>query len=196
MAEFDNPDWNLAQAAAWIIYRERELVELLSCPDAHAFGAIALYPSMSPPGRKAIGKLTDLARALRDGRLAAKGFRQKAPDDLEPIPAAEWADLHLRPPFAYDYAERSLADRHERWISIRVSSTDMRQIWRAEHEVSGRSKYDWSAVEHIFRARRMDNPDMSDNELITEIQAEFEQQFSKEPPSRSSLQKHMKTWKT
>jgi hypothetical protein len=30
MNEFDNPDWNLAQVAAWVIYREAELVNQLA----------------------------------------------------------------------------------------------------------------------------------------------------------------------
>jgi hypothetical protein len=46
MNEFYNPDWNLAQVAAWVVYREAALVNQLDNPGQHDFGAIGLHKTM------------------------------------------------------------------------------------------------------------------------------------------------------
>ena len=98
MTAFDEPFWNLAQAAAWVAYRETELVEQLANADEAAFTAFGLYPTMWPEGRTQYAQLSELHRALIEGRLASKGYQEDRPSKLTEIPREDWQDLNLRPP--------------------------------------------------------------------------------------------------
>ena len=82
MTHFDEPFWNLAQAAAWVVYREKKLVDNLADPKAGSFAAIGMYPSLWPDHRKQHGELSALHNALSDGRLKAKGCHEDEPDTL------------------------------------------------------------------------------------------------------------------
>jgi hypothetical protein len=189
---FDSKYWNLAQAAAWVEYREQLLVEDFVAADRDAYMALGLYPSMWPTGRDRRGNVAELHRALEDGRLTAWGYRLTDPGHLTAIPAAEWTDLVITPPFAR-VAGRSGGNR-ERWTDIRVRSADMKRLWRGPHEVSGRTKYDWAAIRTICDEQRESNPDFSQNELIDEIQRIFEARFNRESPARTTIQDQLKRW--
>ena len=189
---FDDKYWNLAQAAAWVEYREKQLVEDFNVADHDIYGGLLLYPSMWPTGRKRQGTVDELRRTLEEGRLTAWGYHVEAPDRLEEVPGAEWADFIIRPPFAY--LARDLAAKQQRWRDIRVLSADMKRLWRSENEVSGRSKYDWTVLRETYEGLRQSNPNFSQNELIREVQGQFEDRFNKNPPSRSAIQDKIKTW--
>ena len=189
---FDRRYWNLAQAAAWVEYRERRLVEEFVAADSEAYMALGMYPSMWPPGREKHGTVDELRRALEDGQLTSWGYRLTDPDHLTTIPAGEWADLVITPPVAL-VAGRSGRGR-ERWTNIRVRSADMKRLWRGPHEVSGRTKYDWAAIRTIYDEQRASNPDFRQNELIDEIQRVFEARFNRESPGRTTIQDHLKRW--
>lgn len=189
---FDSKYWNLAQAAAWVEYRERRLVEEFVAADREAYMALGMYPSMWPPGREKHGTVDELRRALEDGQLTSWGYRLTDPDHLTTIPAGEWADLVITPPFVR-VAGRS-GEGGKRWTEIRVHSADMKRLWRGTHEVSGRTKYDWDAIKKIYDEQKASNPDFSQNELITELQGVFHDRFNREPPSRSTIQAKMKRW--
>jgi hypothetical protein len=189
---FDSKYWNLAQAAAWVEYRERRLVEDFCAADRDAYIALGLYPSMWPSGRERRGSVTELHRALVEGQLTSWGYRLTDPVHLTAIPAAEWADLVISPPFAWVVGRSGGGG--ERWTDIRVRSADMKRLWRGPHEVSGRTKYDWAAVQAIFTEVKTQNPEMSQNELITEVQGAFEDRFNKGAPSTTSFKRKIKTW--
>lgn len=192
MALADSKYWNLAQVAAWVMYREMELVVQFEHPSRTGFMALGMYPSLEPSGRQKIASSNDLNRTLEDGRLTAWGYRANS-NQLEQIPSREWTDLTLAPPFAYD--TRNLAAKHQPWTDIRLESAAVKKLWRSEHEISGRTKFDWDAVRPIHDELLERNPDFSQNDLITEIQGAFHDHFNKEPPSRSSIQRHLKSWK-
>jgi hypothetical protein len=179
--------WNLAQAAAWVVYRENELVGLLNSTEPGAFGAIGMYRTMWPKGRKTVGKLQELHDALTSGRLPARGYRnhKNSQHVLIDIPKREWADLHLAPPYAYDAAQ--LIQKIEPWRSIQVDSADMKRLWRSELEVKGRSVFDHDLIRDLFRKAEVANPDMSRNELIIEVQVAYVAQTNREEPSRSTV---------
>ena len=82
----------------------------------------------------------------------------------------------------------------ERWTDIRVLSSDMKQLWRSLHEVSGRTKFDWPVLRKIHEDLQANNPAMSQNELIDELQGTYRDRFNKEPPGRTTIQSKMKTW--
>ena len=87
------------------------------------------------------------------------------------------------------------SDNAQPWTDIRLESAAVKKLWRSEHEISGRTKFDWDAVRAIHDELLERNPDFSQNELIIEIQGAFRDQFNKEPPSRPSIQRHLKSWK-
>lgn len=187
---FDHKYWDLAQASAWVEYREKKLVEDFDAADRDADIALGMYPSMWPASRERHGAIEDLRRALEQGRIVSSGYRHNTPGQLEEVPAAEWTDLSIRPPLVCFAGQPN----NQPWNSIRVLSADMKRLWRSINEVSGRSRFDWAAVEAIHGALKSQNPDMSQNELIDEIQGEFEDRFNKEPPSRTTLQRRIRSW--
>jgi hypothetical protein len=193
MTAFDEPFWNLAQAAAWVAYRETELVEQLANADEAAFTAIGFYPTMWPAGRTQYAQLSELHRALIEGRLASKGYHEDRPSKLTEIPREDWQDLNLRPPYAFD--QRYPGRRHEPWTHIRVVSADVKRLWRSTLETAGRTKFDWPAIRVLYEQARKTNPKFSQNQLIEEVQLAYQQKYNKEPPSRTAFQRHIPEWK-
>lgn len=182
---FDDKYWNLAQAAAWVEYREKQLVEDFDVADRDAYMAIGMYPSMWPKSRKRCGRVEELRRALERNQLNASGFRSKVATRLENIPADEWVDYVIRPPLVCYFGHPQI----QPWQRVRVLSADIKRIWRSDHELSGRTHFDWAQLQAIHDDLKTQNPDMSQNELINEIQGTFEDRFNKRAPSRSSLQR-------
>lgn len=193
MTHFDAPTWNLAQAAAWVVYRENKLVDNLIYSTAESFAAIGMYRNMWPEHRKQHGKLSALHNMLSDGRLKAKGYHEGAPDTLAEIPAEAWSNLDLHPPRTFDH--QYPRKRYEPWKDIRVKSADVKKLWRGTDECLSRTKFDWGKIRAIYEDVLKSNPDFSQNQLIEDIQLEYETKFSKEPPSRSAIQNKIKTWR-
>jgi hypothetical protein len=187
---FDDKYWNLAQACAWVEYREKQLVNDFSMPDRDAYKALGMYPSMWPAGRQRHGFVEDLRRALEHGRIKSSGYRRNTPDNLEEIPAAEWTDLHIRPPLVSFSGQPS----NKPWNAVRVLSADMKKYWRDVGEVSMRTKFDWAEIKTMYDAIVDRQPTMSTNKKIEELQIEFEEHFNKEPPSRSTIQRKIEIW--
>ena len=185
---FDDKYWNLAQACAWVEYREKQLVNDFNVADRDAYMALGMYPSMWPAGRQRHGSVEDLRRALEQGRIKSSGYRRPTPESLEEIPAAEWADFVIRPPNVCFRGQTT-----QPWHSVRLLSADMQRLWRSVDEVDGRSKYDWAALQKIYGDLQTQYPEMSKNELIVELQGTCYDR-RKKPPSRSAIQNKIKTW--
>ena len=81
------------------------------------------------------------------------------------------------------------------WINIRVQGSDIQKLWRLRTETEGRTKFDWPAIRGIYEQLIKENPGMSQNDTIDEVQLEFQNRFSKDPPGRTSVQNHIKTWR-
>ena len=192
LSPFDDKYWNLAQASAWVVYREKQLVEHFKTADRNSYVAFKLYPTMWPEGRPKHGSIADLERALVEQRLLSWGHPKAQPDILAEIPSAEWSDLVIRPPIAFVSGQSR--EHTQRWTDIRVLSTDIKRLWRSSHEVNGRSKFDWDKIKGIYHEVASQNPEMSQNEHITETQGAFEDRCNRKPPSRSTLQRKIKSW--
>jgi hypothetical protein len=192
MDSFDDKYWNLAQAAAWVVYREKELVTRFEHPTREGFMSLGLYSSMEPTSRQKFGSLRDLSLALTNERLQAWGCRANDDSHLEAIPGLEWPDLDLAPPLAYHVKNRP--QKYQLWTNIRVESAAAKKLWRTPLEKDGRSKYDKATVEQISNDLRSENPDISQNELIGEIQVKYAAQFGGKEPSRSSIQRYLKNF--
>ncbi len=93
MPNFDSRFWNLSQAAAWVVYRKRKLVEEFAEESADNWRALIVYPDMHK--HKRVGDLDELVTQLEQGKLTAWGRRNDIEDKLEAIPAREWADLRI-----------------------------------------------------------------------------------------------------
>ena len=181
--------WNLAQAAAWVVYRDRILVESLVNPGPNAFGAIGMYPKMWPKERKKVDSLKQLQSALSAGRLVAHGYRS-GECVLSEIPNREWADLHLSPPQAYDASR--LAQKVEPWLLIRVDAADVQRLWRTESERQSRSRFEPEVLRSLYAEAKAANPSFSQNELIAEVQLAFTAETGRAEPSRSTIQRALK----
>ncbi len=185
--------WTIAQALAWVIYRSEDLVKYVS-PGGGKLSLIAMYPSrFSPmPIEKASGD--ELLSALEKGLLEAKGKRSGASDLLEPIPAEDWLRLRRHGAVIYQLPDDK-SEFTEPWRDITFESSDIKKQWRSDHEVKGRTSFDWPAIKKIYDQVKETNPDFSINALITEAQGAYEDRYNKDPPSRSSFQSHIKEWR-
>jgi hypothetical protein len=191
MNEFDNPDWNLAQVAAWVIYREAELVNQLADAGVHDFGAIGMYETMWPDRRQIHGTLDDLKISLRNGSIEAHGYHCDNPNKAVSVPKTAWADLHMRPPYAY--RSQNLAENFQPWENIRVGSASVKAHWRSPLEVDGRTRYITAHIHELRDAAHECNQNLGHNELVTEIEERFQQRYpGKRVPSRSTIQRHLK----
>jgi hypothetical protein len=148
MDSFDDKFWNLAQAAAWVVYREKELVTRFEQPTREGFMSLGLYSSMEPTSRQKFGSLRDLSLALTNERLQAWGCRANDDSHLEAIPSLEWPDLDLAPPLAYHAKNR--AHRYQPWTDIRVESAAAKKLWRTPLEKDGRSNVAIEAADVIL----------------------------------------------
>jgi hypothetical protein len=193
MSSFDDKYWNLSQVAAWVVYRDQQLIEILVEPSREAFAALERYPNMAlPPGTEKIGSIIDLSNALIDGRVVAWGYRTEGTDTLEKISSREWTDLDIAPPYVYDAKCRS--QLKQPWTHVRLEKAKVVCVWRSIHEVSGRTKFDKSKLLPMYQAIRSENPKFSQNELIIEFQGRFRDTYNKEPPSRITVQRYIKSW--
>jgi hypothetical protein len=192
MDPFDEKFWNLVQASAWVVYREKKLVIQFEHPTREQFMSLGMYPSIESASRQKINSLDDLSLALSDERLQAWGYRANGDSHLEAIPSLEWLDLDLAPPFAYH--ARNRAQLYQPWTDIRVESAVVKKLWRSTLEKDDRSKYNKAAVEQIFNDLRSQYPDFSKNELISEIQLEYVAKHDGKEPSRSSIQRYIKSF--
>lgn len=66
---FHDQYWNLCQAAVWIEFREKKLVEQFAAPegqvpDGDAYRALHFYPLMWPPERVLQAKLNEFVDRL------------------------------------------------------------------------------------------------------------------------------------
>jgi hypothetical protein len=173
----------------WVEYREKQLVEELTGADRNSYIAIGFYPSMWPAGRKRHCSVEYLRRALEQGRIKSSGYRRHTPESLEEIPAAEWTYFVIWPPNVCFIGQTT-----QPWHRVRLLSADMRKLWRGVDEIDGRSKYDQAALREIYDALQSQNPEMSKNELIIELQGAYQDRFNKEPPSRTTIQRKIKIW--
>ena len=192
MGGFDHLFWNLAQAAVWVVYREKDLVDQMANADRDSYAAIGMYPSMWPKDRRRQANVNELYNALLRGRLQAQGYHVDAPNKLAFIPADQWQDMTLWPPVAR--LRREVTYRQELWTDIRVSGADVRKHWRSTDEVRSRTNFDWDAIRELYEEARRSNPDFSQNKLIEEAQLAFQERFDEEPPGTSSFKRHIPNW--
>ena len=90
---YDAEFWNLSQAAAWVVLRDRSTVNKFGGHSPESWRAFMMYDSMWVC--KPVGELTDLHDALLKGRLTAIGHADQAGTNMGAIPPIEWETLIL-----------------------------------------------------------------------------------------------------
>jgi hypothetical protein len=192
MTSFDDEYWNLCQAAVWIEFRERPLVERFREADGEAYSALHFYPGMWPPDRKQHGTINELLSSLKSNSLKALGFHYDTIGQLDEIPAPHWYDMDLRPPRVLDARER----QREIWTRVKVRRRDILRIWPIATEKQDRSWFDWGTMRTLFDEVRTELPDLSERQTILELQARYQRQFKRKAPGRTSLQTRMRKWRS
>ena len=162
-------------AAAWVKFRTREIVDKFDGPSPESWAAYNIYDSMWDA--KPVEASHTLQSALISGRLIAFGHRGAPGASMETISSLDWETLILDPPTAYRRLANTLKD--EPWINIRVEGSDVQKLWRVRTETEGRTRYDWTDVKGIYEKLIKENPDMSKNEIIAEVQLGIKTAFRK-----------------
>ncbi len=185
--------WTLAQALAWVIYRRDDVVDYVGPNGGGSLGLVGMYPTHFQPPLAMRGNSEELRRAAAEGRLKVTGIPTIGTRVRAAIPAEDWLQLRI-----YSDKVSQLSEDRSRhvypWRDVVLECSAMKKLWRTGHEVTGRSKFDWAAIRAVYEDLSASNPDMSQNELILELQGTFEERFKKEPPSRSTIQRNISTW--
>lgn len=89
---------------------------------------------------------------------------------------------------------RRLADgrKVEPWQDILVGRADVERLWRRPSEVDGRSRFSNVWFRDRYLQLREAKPTSSKNELIEELQEQFQEETRRDAPSRSSIQSYLK----
>lgn len=188
MSDTDRVYWTLAEASAWVVFRDTSIVALFGPPEPFDWVAYMMYPTHWTAPE--VGQQLEVFAALARGRLVATG-RSEAPNALrQNIPAEEWLDLvpDIRGPYLRLADGRTL----QPWQDILVRRADVERLWRRTSEVDGRSKFSKVWFRDRYLQFREAQPASSKNELIAELQAQFQDETKREPPSRSSIQSYLK----
>lgn len=188
MSETDRDYWTLAEASAWVVFRDTSIVALFGPPDPESWAAYMMYPSHWTAPQ--VGQQLEIFTALAQGRLTATG-RSGAPNARrESIPAEEWADL--KPDVRGPYRRLPDCTKAEPWLDILVRRADVERLWRRQSEVEGRTKFQRGWFLDQYRLLKDNQPSLSENELIGELQEQFQDETKREPPSRTTIQRYLK----
>ena len=185
--------WTLPQAIAWVIYRRDDIVNYAGPNGGGSLGLVAMYPTRFQPSPKVRGLPEELRRAAAEGRLTVTGIPRNESSARVDIPPEDWLRLQIYDGKVFRVSEDQSKTVYP-WREMAVESADMKRFWRSDHELSGRSKFDWASIKLIFDELKTQNPEMSQNELMIEIQGTYRDQFNKEPPSRTTIQNKIKSW--
>ena len=185
--------WTLAQAAAWIVFRDISAVAVFTPPRATGFVAYLMYREecgkpVVPPVVHA--KWHDLFRRLEAKRLVATGRR--AIDGIrEPIPASAWVDL-IPDVDAGPYLSSQSGKALRPWADILVSRADVERLWRRPSEVDGRSKHDRQMFRELFLEQKARDPELSANAIMDKICKAYEAKTNRAAPSFSAFKRYVR----
>ncbi|MCZ8080694.1 MAG: hypothetical protein O9289_18535 [Rhodobacteraceae bacterium] len=138
----------------------------------------------------ALGEQLEIFAALKDGRLSATGRSAEANSRREPIPVIEWSDLI--PDVDGPYRRLEDGTKAQPWIDILVSRADVERLWRRQSEIDGRTKFQKGWFLDRYQLLKDNQPLISKNELMGELQQQFQDETKREPPSRTTIQRYLK----
>lgn len=176
-----------------MIYRREDVVEELAPHNGKSLSLISMFPKMYTPELSAVGSPDQLLHHLRRGALKASGRSTGEQLPRQDIRSEDW--LQLR--FLGDRVWRVSDDGKqtvEPWCDLVLEAAEVRKMFRGASEVQARTGYNWGVLREIHDDLRRRHPEMTQNELIVEIQGQFEDRFNRKPPGRSTIQRHMQKW--
>lgn len=186
--------WTLGQALAWVIYRREDVVTELAPQSGRRLSLISMFPSMYCPELEPVGSSEELLQHLREGALTASGRPAGDLSIRQDIRPEDWVRLR----FLGEHAWRASEDGQrtvEPWHDIVLEGAEVRKRFRGLSELDARTKFDWTVIRKIHDEVLTRLPQISQNELIAEIQGQFRDQFNKEPPGRTSIQTRIQRWR-
>jgi hypothetical protein len=190
MARLENQlYWSLSQAAAWVVFRDMALVDRFFSSSPDDWSAFMAYPSMRR-GHAELGTTGELFGALRNGRLTAFGRRRTPGATVEEIPVIEWQGLI--PDIKGPFLRRDGGAREVPWLDVRIKRADVERLWRRPSETEGRSRYPKSWFQERYVELRALHPSFSQNKIIEELEAGYQEETRRVPPSRTSIQRYIK----
>lgn len=180
--------WTLAQAAAWIFFRDISSVALFTPPRATGFVAYLMYPD---PDKKPVvhEQWHDLFRKLEARLLVATG-RRSADGVREEIDAKHWVDL-IPDVDTGPYLKLPSGAESRPWVDILVQRADVERLWRRSSEVDGRSKFSKVWFRDRYLQLKEANAGSSKNELMEELSDQFQEETKRKPPVRSTIQGYL-----
>ena len=180
--------WTLSQASAWVVFRDISVVELFASPKPESWVGYLSYPSMWTTHEK--GKPQDILNALRDGRLIATGRRSSRGAPREEIPAREWEDVVFDVVGPYRRLENGTKD--EPWREIFVPRSQVERIWSRVVNPNGRAVYNRSWIRDRYVELKKLHDGFNKDELIEEVQSEYQIAFDGVEPARTTVQRYTK----
>ena len=160
--------WTFEQALAWVLYRREDIVSYVGPGSSGSLRLVAMYPTHFGPQLEKIGKSNDLLAALQNGNVIASGCHDANVAERQEIRPEDWLDLRH-----YGGKVFRISDDGKRtlypWHDIALESEKVKKHWRSQSEVTGRTRYDWKTIKEIHDEVKSQNPNISQNELITEI---------------------------
>lgn len=189
MMASERPYWTLVEAAAWVTFRDIQVVELFSQARQGDWSAFIAYPGERTQYEE-VGKQLELFDVLRAGGLLAYGRPAAQEGQLQPIPQIDWHDLV--PDVDGPYRRAVSGTKIEPWVGICLKRADVERQWRRESEVEGRSRHNKNQFREQFQTLRHQKPNLSKNELIEELQENYENETGREAPSRTSILRYVK----
>ena len=188
MTSLPSPVWTLAQASAWVVFRDISVVELFASPKPESWVGYLSYPSMWTTHEK--GKPQDILNALRDGRLIATGRTSSRGAPREEIPAREWEDVVFDVVGPYRRLENGTKD--EPWREIFVPRSQVERIWSRVVNPNGRAAYDRPWIRDRYVELKKLHGALSKNDLIVEVQLAYQTAFDGIDPPRPTIQRYIK----
>lgn len=188
LAFSNQPYWTLTEASAWVVFRDASVVDFFAPLQPADWTAYMMYPAYWET--KKVGEQLELFAALTDGRLVGTA-RTAGPNAARVIvPTPEWSDL--APDVRGPYLRLPDGTKVEPWRDVLVRRADVERLWRRTTEVDGRSRFSKDWFQERYVQLKKAKPASSKNELIEELQEQFQEETRREAPSRSSLQNYLK----
>lgn len=173
------------------MFRSDAVVQKFSPPRSEDFRVFMFYPSMRS-AHPEVGEISELFDALRAAKLKALARRNVPGATVEEVPVAEWFDLVADVGGPYRHLDGG--GRDYPWIKFQILRADVEKLWRRTSEKQGRTKYDWVRLKEIYQELRSLHDDFSQNRLIEELQATYQEETGKPYPERSTIQNHIRNW--
>ena len=192
MSDFEAKYWTFEQAIAWVVHRRRDIVSYVGPNGNGSLSLVAMYPSHWDPPLEQLAPGEELMKALREGDITATGRPTLSEGKRRAIPPQDWVKLKWVGAAVFQLASDKSRYDHP-WKDIILESAEVRKHWRGQDEVKSRRKHDYDYIRQLYEESEQSNPDFSKNQLIDDVQRNYQYKEKNEPPSRTTIQRIIKS---